>query len=150
MKNNYLHPTEEAGKQFFLRQLEGPIVMLNLLRFRETADYADSPELAPPNSISGKAAYQLYMKHTTPFLAKSGGEVLFSGSAGNFLIGPEEEAWDSVLVVRHRSTEAFLAFARDEGYLKGTGHRTAALADSRLLPMLEGDMFGRGKKEGDD
>ncbi|MFT4667847.1 MAG: hypothetical protein ACI8YQ_001756 [Polaribacter sp.] len=141
MKNNYLHPSEEAGKQFYLRQHKGPVVMLNLLRFREIADYSETPELAPSNPISGKAAYKLYMKHTVPFLEKSRGEVLFSGSAGSFLIGPLEESWDSVLVVRHQSAEVFLAFARDEGYLKGMGHRRAALADSRLLPMSEGDMF---------
>jgi len=145
MKSNYLHPTEEAGKQFYLRQLKGPVVMLNLLRFRETADYSTSPELAPSAPISGEAAYQLYMKHTTPFLIKSGGEVLFSGSAEAFLIGPQEESWDAVLVVRHQSAEVFLAFAGDEGYLKGAGHRTAALADSRLLPMMEGSMFGKQK-----
>lgn len=29
------------------------------------------------------------------------------------------------------------AFAADEGYLAGLGHRTAALEDSRLLPLVE-------------
>jgi hypothetical protein len=30
-----------------------------------------------------------------------------------------------------------MAFARDEEYMKGIGHRTAALEDSRLLPLAE-------------
>lgn len=46
-KLNYLEPTQRAGKIFTQRGLEGGIVMLNLLRFREIADYSANPELAP-------------------------------------------------------------------------------------------------------
>ena len=34
------------------RNLTGPVVMLNLLRFRPTADYTGHPDLAPPAPIS--------------------------------------------------------------------------------------------------
>jgi hypothetical protein len=44
------------------------------------------------------------------------------------------------MLIRQRSVEAFLAFASDSAYLAGIGHRTAALADSRLLPLVEGTM----------
>ena len=64
----------------------------------------------------------------------SGGEVLFSGSAAGFLIGPEDEYWDHVLLVRQASKAAFLAFASDPQAVMVTAHRTAAVADSRLLP----------------
>jgi hypothetical protein len=30
-----------------------------------------------------------------------------------------------------------MAFASDAAYLEGVGHRTAALEDSRLLPLVE-------------
>ena len=70
-----------------------------------------------------------------PFLKASGGEVLFFGEGGSFLIGPEEERWDRVLLVRQSSIESFIGFASDQDYLKGVGHRTAALEDSRLLPI---------------
>ena len=111
--------------------------MLNLLRFRKVADYTDFPSLDPGEAISGKDAYQLYMKHTLPFLQEAGGEVVFYGKGGSFLIGPEAEQWDLVLLVRHQSTAAFLAFATNEGYLAIAGHRKAALSDSRLLPIEE-------------
>ena len=45
------------------------------------------------------------------------------------------EEWDTVLLVKHKSIAAFMAFATNEEYLKGVGHLTAALADSRLLPI---------------
>jgi hypothetical protein len=64
--------------------------MLNLLRFRSVADYSATPELAPPKPVTGEAAYRLYMEHTLPFLRKSGGEVLFHGLGGEFLIGPSD------------------------------------------------------------
>lgn len=137
MEKTYLDATMDAGRAFYKRGISGPVVMLNLLRFKETADYSGSPELAPENPITGKEAYRLYKKHTVPFLEEAGGEMIFLGKGGHFLIGPEEEAWDEVLLVRHASVDKFMAFARNEGYLKGIGHRTAALTDSRLLPIEE-------------
>ncbi|MCW1887181.1 hypothetical protein OKA04_20750 [Luteolibacter flavescens] len=111
--------------------------MLNLLRFREVADYSGAPELAPASPISGEEAYRLYMAHTLPHLEKSGGEVIFFGQGGDFLIGPADERWDAVMLVRQSSTAAFLEFASNKDYLAGMGHRVAALEDSRLLPIVE-------------
>ncbi len=41
------------------------------------------------------------------------------------------------MLVRQRSVEAFIAFASNRAYLDGLGHRTAAVEDSRLLPVVE-------------
>ncbi len=131
----YLEPTQASGRAFFTRGITGSVVMLNLLRFRAQADYSANPELAPATPISGEAAYQRYMQHTLPFLHASGGEVLFQGQGGAFLIGPDDERWDAALLVRQSSIEAFLAFASNPAYLAGIGHRVAALEDSRLLPL---------------
>jgi uncharacterized protein (DUF1330 family) len=132
---SYLEPTQAAGFRLLQRGLRGPVVMLNLLRFRAVADYSAFPEIAPAVPISGVEAYERYMEHTMPFLKASGGEVLFFGEGGSFLIGPEEERWDRVMLVRQSSIESFIGFASDQDYLKGIGHRTAALEDSRLLPI---------------
>lgn len=137
IKKTYLMPTQEAGRNFVMRKLQGNVVMLNLLRFREVADYSTSPELMPDTPISGKEAYQRYIDHTLPFLKKSGGEVLFMGEGGEYLIGPSDERWDAVLLIKQSSVESFLAFESNQEYLQGIGHRTAALADSRLLPIYE-------------
>jgi len=132
---NYVEPTEESGRAFVMRRMTGEIVMLNLLRFRKVADYSASPELAPATAISGAAAFERYIAHTLPYLRESGGELMFVGAGGSFLIGPESERWDMVMLVRQKSVESFLAFASNEGYLAGLGHRTAAIEDSRLLPL---------------
>lgn len=134
----YLEPTHESGREFFSRGIAGPVVMLNLLRFRAIADYSATPALAPQTPISGEAAYRRYIQHTLLYLEKSGGELLFFGKGGQFLIGPAEERWDAAMLVRHASPNAFMAFASNPEYLSGIGHRLAALKDSRLLPLIEG------------
>ncbi|MEM8601277.1 MAG: DUF1330 domain-containing protein [Bacteroidota bacterium] len=131
----HIDPQPEAIAAFLHRDHAAPVVMLNLLRFREAADYGARPNLAPPSPISGREAYAVYLRHTQPFLAKYGAEVVVHGRGEAFLIGPDGPAWDAVLVVRYPSTAAFLALAQDPDYLAGAGHRTAALVDSRLLPI---------------
>ena len=137
MQENFLIPTQDSGREFMMRNIKGPVVMLNMLRFREIADYTDYPELSPKAPISGEQAYQLYIKHTIPFLEASGGEILFMGKGGSYLVGPAGEKWNAVMMIRQSSVENFIAFQSDKAYMAGIGHRTAALEDSRLLPLIE-------------
>ena len=132
----HIEPTQELGGALMARGIEGPVVMLNLLRFREVADYSRSPQLAPESPISGADAYREYSRHTVPLLEAAGGRVEFVGAGAQHLIGPAEERWDLMLTVRYPSLQAFLGFASDGEYLKTVGHRTAALEDSRLLPLV--------------
>jgi uncharacterized protein (DUF1330 family) len=133
----YLDPTQESGRALVRRDIPGAVVMLNLLRLREVADYATSPELALAQPISGAEAYDRYVTHTLPYLIASGGALLFLGEGGPFLTGPEGERWDRAMLVKQSSVQAFMAFASDAAYLAGIGHRTAAVEDSRLLPLAE-------------
>lgn len=134
----YFEVDAAAGAAFFGRPPSGPIVMLNLLRFRPVADYSGSPELMPASPISGAEAFERYIAHTLPLLRESGGEMSFLGEGGRWLIGPPDEHWDLVMLIRQASAESFLAFASDAAYLSGLGHRAAAIADSRLLPLIPG------------
>ncbi|MCB9076415.1 MAG: DUF1330 domain-containing protein [Anaerolineaceae bacterium] len=137
MTERFLEVSPEAGAALFARNISGAITMLNLLRFREVADYSAHPELRPDEPISGAAAYQKYIDHTLPFLKASGGDLVFLGKGGQYLIGPQDEPWDLVMLVRQNSLADFMAFSSNEAYLAGIGHRTAALEDSRLLPLIE-------------
>lgn len=137
MTARHLEPTMEAGRALVMRGIVGPLVMLNLLCFREVADCAASPALAPDSPITGAQAFQRYIDHTLPHLAASGGELKFLGAGGPWFIGPATERWDMAMLVKQRSLETFMAFAANEAYLEGIGHRTAAIEDSRLLPLIE-------------
>ena len=136
MKDCFLEPTQETGAALFRRNISGEVVMLNMLRLRDIADYSESPELAPETAISGREALQKYIDHALPFLKESGGDILLLGEGGKFFIGPGDEQWDVVMLVKQRSVEEFISFASNPEYLAGTGHRTAGIADSRLLPIV--------------
>lgn len=137
LRKTYLDVSPEQGAAFFGTPETGPVVMLNLLRLRETADYAHAPDLAPAGGCSGREAYDRYMREMRSLLEASGGAVLFSGASAAFLIGPQDESWDHVLLVRQASKAAFLAFASDPESQRITAHRTAAIMNSRLLPIRE-------------
>lgn len=133
----YLAPTQELGRRFVMRGLTGNVIMLNLIRLRTVADYSDFPDLAPESPVSGRAAYDLYIEHTLPYLEKSGGRLDFLAEGGSWLIGPEDERWDLALLVRQKDMETFFGFEQDADYMKILGHRTAAVEDLRLLPLAE-------------
>jgi hypothetical protein len=139
----FLEPTQQSAVALLGRRISGPIVMLNLLRFRDTADYSQTPELAPAEPISGEAAFDLYIQGTLPLLRESGGELLFMGAGGDFFIGPSGERWDRAMLIRQASLDSFFAFAGHEAYQSAViGHRTAALIDSRLLPLVPMEGMG--------
>jgi hypothetical protein len=63
---SYLEPTHAAGRALMLRGLRGPVVMLNLLRFRAVADYSAFPDIAPAAPISGAKAKWRDLLFTIP------------------------------------------------------------------------------------
>jgi uncharacterized protein (DUF1330 family) len=133
----HVQPSREALRELLARGVTGSIAMLNLLRFRDIADYSAAPALAPPTPIPGAEAYRRYLAAAKPIIESGVGQVVLTGTSSAFLIGPAEERWDAVLVARYRSVEDFVAFTSNAAYLAIVGHRTAALADSRLLPISE-------------
>jgi hypothetical protein len=133
----FLDVNEAAVIKLFSEGITGEITMLNLLRFRETADYSGFPDIAPEIPITGRQAYQRYIEHTLPFLTASGGRLDYLGDGYDYLVGPPDTGWDMAMLVVQKSLEDFIAFSTNEGYLAGIGHRTAALRDSRILPLIE-------------
>ncbi len=134
----YIDVRPDAGRKFFQEfNGKGKVVMVNLLKFREIADYSNFESLMPKEIISGEDAYALYMEHTLPHLKKAGSQLLYFGKCSEFLIGPASKHWDAILLVEHASVQKFIEFAQNEAYLKTAGHRTAALEDSRLLPTTQ-------------
>ena len=107
-----------------------PVVMLNLLRFREQAAYSD-----PLEACSGREAYKRYSQTSLQTIAAVGGSVIFSGKAHESLIAPQGEYWHQVFLVRYPSVAAFQSMLSMPEYQACVRHRTAALQDSRLTPI---------------
>ena len=137
MNETYIDATEESADSLFSRDLAGPVIMLNMLRFKDVADYTGYPELAPDSPISGQDAYQKYIDHTLPLLRGTGGDIHFLGEGGKYFIGPQDERWDLVMLIKQNSVNDFVGFATNENFIAGHGHRAAAIEDSRLLPLME-------------
>lgn len=110
-----------------------PILMLNLLRYREQAAY---PTDSGQNPCSGREAYARYSRIALGKVRGVGGDVQLLAAVQLALIAPAEEAWDELLLVRYPSKAAFLGMLADPEYQAATLHRTAALADSRLIASL--------------
>jgi uncharacterized protein (DUF1330 family) len=128
-----INPTREQFKAIFGLPLDRPVLMLNLLRFRRLAEYAPGdPEHGAPQ-VSGVAAYARYSQAATPIFERVGGSQFWIGKPELTLIGPADETWDSAFIARYPTAQAFVDMLRDAEYQKATRHRTAAIADSRLV-----------------
>ena len=111
-----------------------PIVMLNMLRFRETAAYPDGRP-----AISGRAAYAKYSAEASKQVAQVGGSLVWIGEALGSVIGPPDEQWDQIFLIRYPSFEMFIRMINSAAYQDIVVHRTAALKDSRLIATRENE-----------
>jgi uncharacterized protein (DUF1330 family) len=117
-----------------------PVVMLNLLRFRDQADYPPGSGIEP---ATGRQAYERYSQLTFPHLRRVGGRPIWRADARACPIAPQGERWDEVILVHYPSREAFIRMISDPAYQAGTVHRTAALEDSRLIATTSPQPIGR-------
>lgn len=113
---------------------DGPVQMVNLLKFRVQASY---PEGSDEPRRTGAEAYALY-EHAFSLAVRavSEAEILFNGDVGQIFIGPLDDPstdWDRVLIVRYPSRQHFLAMMRDDTYRSALLHRYAALERTVLL-----------------
>lgn len=109
---------------------DGPLVMINLLRYRERAAY---PADAKETPCSGREAYQRYAAVALQKVAEVGGRVLWMGKVLAGVIAPDGEEWDDAVLVEYPSQQAFLRMLAMPDYQASALHRTAALEDSRLI-----------------
>lgn len=121
-----IEPTAEQIGRLTSSPDAGPIVMVNLLRFKDAADGIDE-------GLSGAEAYARYAAAVVPFLEGVGGRLLNAVACKESVIGPEAAEWDLVALVEYPSRQTFLAMATDPEYLEIHAHRVAALSESRLI-----------------
>ena len=123
---DYIDPDRDAFRHFAELDIAGPVQMLNLVRFREKAAYADGHE------ATGAEAYRAYSQASMPFFEKVGGRIIWSGIPRFAVIGPADETWDAGFIAEYPSKAAFLELVNDPAYQDAVHHRKAAVATSRL------------------
>ena len=122
--NNRLTPSEEQLRGFMEPGAEGPIYMLNLLKFREKAEYEDGRE----SELSGFEAYAIYGLGVAKLIREYGGEVKFSAGVSRIMVGSVEEPWDLVAIAMYPSRQAMLEMVTSEKYAEIGVHRSAGLS----------------------
>ena len=126
-------PTRAQFEAFKALPRDAPLNMLNLVRLRADAAYADG------RKASGAEAYATYGRESAPVFQRVGGTILWRGRPEAVLIGPAEEAWDIGFIARYPTAGAFLEMVTDPAYQAIVHHRQAAVADSRLIRMADLD-----------
>ena len=121
---NHLHPTPEQAMAFFGAEEDGPMCMVNLLKFREKAAYADGSE----PELSGRDAFLRYGAGVQACIAAVGGRARFSGFVTDLMLGEVEELWDMVAIAEYPSRAAMMKMVQSPEYQAITKHRDAGLA----------------------
>ena len=93
---NQLNPPMERMADFFGPSApDEPFVMVNLLKFKERAEYADGRE----TDLSGAEAYALYGAAVTKIIDGLGGKSVYAGGVTGLMLGEVEEMWDMIALV---------------------------------------------------
>ena len=130
---NKVTPNQEQIEGFFEPGPEGPIFMLNLLKFKENAVYEDGVE----SELSGAEAYALYAAEVSKILITLGGGGMFNAKVERLVLGDVEELWDTIAIAMYPSRQAMIAMMQSPEYQAIHYHRDAGLAGPLNIETTE-------------
>jgi uncharacterized protein (DUF1330 family) len=133
---NRVYPESDQMAALQERGPDGPIVMVNLLKFRDKARYPDGRD----PDLSGREAYDRYAREVVKLLHGVGGRVLFSGDVTFLTLGRAEELWDEVALAEYPNRAALLKMSMSEEWQAIAVHREAGLEGQlniETVPTLE-------------
>ena len=134
---NRVFPNREQMKGFFENADDNePIYMLNLLKFKEKAEYKDGRE----TSLSGREAYALYGEIMEKHLNEIGGEITFKSKVTRITVGKVDELWDAIAIAKWPSKKVMgeNMMPSDPDLLEGYRHREAGLAGQLNIESIDG------------
>ncbi len=134
MPAEHTFPTEDQFAAFGAAAAspdDGPIVMLNLNRFRPLAEYEDGHVEA---GLTGAQAYLRYGMVAKEAIEATGGKIVWLSTTEAPFIGCDHEAYDEVVCVWYPSHAAFLRLTDHPGYIEALAHRDAALDQATVIP----------------
>ncbi len=126
-----IQPSAEQLKQFIEKIPSGPVTMLNLIKFKEKAVYADGRE----SNLSGAEAYGLYGIEVGKMIQADGGRTVFAAATNTLVIGEGELEWDMVAIAEYASLESFQKIMSSPEYQEIAAHREAGLAHQMLINL---------------
>ena len=120
---NKVMPNDDQMAEFLEKGNDEPIYMVNLLKFKDKAEYPDKRE----TDLSGEEAYAIYGEEVVGHLAKVGGKPIFGGNVDRLMLGEVEDLWDKVAIAMYPSRKAMLEMISDPDYIQSAQHRVAGL-----------------------
>jgi uncharacterized protein (DUF1330 family) len=138
MSEVYIDPSPANFQSFKDLPRDTPINMLNLLLYREHAEYPEGHEHAG-KGWSGRRAYEEYGETSGPIFQRLGGTILWRGRFETMVTGPEVREWHDGFIAHYPNAGAFFAMIKDPDYQQAVVNRTAALVDSRLIRFAPGE-----------
>lgn len=142
---NSVTPTDAQVQGFLEPGHDGPIYMLNLLKFRDRAAYEDGRE----SDLTGEQAYRIYGQEVAKLLVEVGGAPMFSASVERLMLGEVEELWDSAAIAMYPSRQAMFRMINTPEYQEIAVHRSAGLAGQLNIELVN-PSGGWFIEEGDD
>lgn len=140
---NSVIPTQEQMDGFLAPGPDGPISMVNLLKFREKASYEDGRETA----LTGLEAYAIYSAGVVKTLSQVGGQLVFHGKVTRLMLGEVEELWDTVAIAQYPSRAAMLEMMMLPEYQEIAVHRAAGLAGQLNIETTSSMVFDTDNQE---
>jgi uncharacterized protein (DUF1330 family) len=126
---NALYPTTEQIEVLRSDPSPRPLVMLNLLKFRDRAQYPDGRK----TDLTGAQAYEIYAEAMRKIVEREGGKFLFAGDVKYLPIGEVATLWDVVGLVQYPSPAVFAKIATSSEVATVGVHRTAGLEGQLLI-----------------
>lgn len=121
---NEVFPTDpERLKGMMEKGPDGPIFMVNLLKFKDKAEYDDGRAC----DLSGRDAYMIYGRAVTDLLPKFGGRGLFAGDVTFLALGQVEELWDEIAIAMYPDRASMVRMSLSEEWREIAVHRMAGL-----------------------
>ena len=130
------YPTPGQIQTLLAGPPDQPVVMLNLMRFKERAD-------APDEGLSGKQAYRRYAEEMKMFVESHGGRFLWGGRVDSLVIGETGERFDYVGLVQYPSRQKFVEIAMDPHVTAIGIHREAGLEMQWLIATTEEELVAK-------
>ena len=121
---NAVYPNDAQMKGFTENDHGKAIYMVNLLKFKEKAEYSDGRE----TDLTGSEAYALYGVGVAKPITEFGGELVFMGGVERLMLGEVEELWDQVGIAKYPNRKAMLDMMTSPAYAEISPHRDAGLA----------------------
>lgn len=121
-----LLPTGEALQRVVAEYPDRPVVMVNMLQYRDQAEGLDE-------ELTGEEAYAVYAETAVEVLESLGGRVLWAGHVDSHVVGTSEIEFHELALAQYPSGEAFLQLASDPRTASRLQYRAGGLIGQWLL-----------------